>query len=299
MLSEFPKFNKIELLDKEDIEKITKKYPPYSDFNFVSMWSWDVGGEMRISVLNDNLVVRFTDYLTGFSFYSFLGSNKVDETIKKIISFSKEKYNRDFLKLIPAETIDNIVKDDFDLKPEEDAYDYIFSISHLSNMNKWPKHSSSKNIKSFFKSYPNYIIKDNYIKDLDKSEYLKMFEKWADNKGLDNGFELNEYKALERIFQMKQDNLKVISLYVNNALVGFAIHEILSIDYAISHFAKADMKCHRGTNDILNWAEAKILDSLGIKYFNWEQDLGIMGLKKAKEKYSPAFYLKKFIVSLK
>lgn len=75
MIPEFPKFKHIELIDKEEIEQITHKYPPYSDFNFVSMWSWDIKGEIRISKLNNNLVVRFTDYLSGNPFFSFLGDN--------------------------------------------------------------------------------------------------------------------------------------------------------------------------------------------------------------------------------
>ena len=56
MLPEFPKFKSIELSDKEDVEKITHKYPPYSDFNFVSMWSWDIKGEMRISEFYGNFM---------------------------------------------------------------------------------------------------------------------------------------------------------------------------------------------------------------------------------------------------
>ena len=47
MLPEFPQFKKLELSDKEEVEKFTSKFPPYSDFNFVSMWSWDIKGEMR------------------------------------------------------------------------------------------------------------------------------------------------------------------------------------------------------------------------------------------------------------
>ena len=80
MIPEFPEFKKLELSDKEDVEAFTKKFPPYSDFNFVSMWSWDIKGEMRLSILNGNLVVRFTDYITGDPFYSFLGNNKTNET---------------------------------------------------------------------------------------------------------------------------------------------------------------------------------------------------------------------------
>src|SRR3989344_4278099 len=104
-LPEFPKFKNLELSDKEAIEKITHKFPPYSDFNFVSMWSWDVKGEMRVSTLHGNLVVRFTDYLTGQPFYSFLGDSKVNETAEALLQLSKEEGLKAELKLVPEDSI--------------------------------------------------------------------------------------------------------------------------------------------------------------------------------------------------
>src|SRR3989338_5939738 len=101
MIPKFPKFKKLELSDKKDIEKFTSKFPPYSDFNFVSMWSWDIKGEMRISILNENLVVRFTDYITGEPFFSFLGNNKVNETAEALIDLSKKEGLKPMLKLVP------------------------------------------------------------------------------------------------------------------------------------------------------------------------------------------------------
>lgn len=41
MIPKFPEFKKLELSNKEEIENFTSKFPPYSDFNFVSMWCWD------------------------------------------------------------------------------------------------------------------------------------------------------------------------------------------------------------------------------------------------------------------
>ncbi len=105
MLPEFPNFKKLELTDKEDVEKITSKFPPYSDFNFISMWSWDTKGEMRISQLNNNFVVRFTDYLTGEPFYSFLGDNKVNETAEALLELSKKEKVMPKLQLLPEESI--------------------------------------------------------------------------------------------------------------------------------------------------------------------------------------------------
>jgi len=50
---------------------------------------------------------------------------------------------------------------------------------------------------------------------------------------------------------------------------------------------------------MLMYLSGKHLQEHGIKYFNFEQDLGIANLRKAKRKYKPPFYLKKFIVERK
>ena len=66
--------------------------------------------------------------------------------------------------------------------------------------------------------------------------------------------------------------------------------------YALSHFAKGDTSHHSAVYNILNWQEARILYSSGIRYYNWEQDLGIEGLRQSKLKYRPAFFLHKYRV---
>ncbi len=80
MIPVFPNFKKLELSDKKEVEKFTSEFPPYSDFNFISMWIWDIADNMMISQLNKNLVVVFNDYLSGKPFISFLGKNKISET---------------------------------------------------------------------------------------------------------------------------------------------------------------------------------------------------------------------------
>ena len=48
MLPKFPEFKKLELNDKAVLHSVTALLPPYSDFNFTSLFSWnvnDAGGE--------------------------------------------------------------------------------------------------------------------------------------------------------------------------------------------------------------------------------------------------------------
>ncbi len=298
MIPEFPKFKKIELSDKEDVEKFTSKYPPYSDFNFVSMWSWDTHKKMRISQLNKNLVVLFDDYVLGEPYLSFIGENKITETASELIEFSKKHHHVGVLKLIPEEIANILAKSGFTVVQDRDAFDYIYSVAHLGKMDCWPGSSLSKRIRQFIKQYPDYVVGQTPINKIKKEEYLELFKKWAKNKKIEDHFSLNEYKAFERFLQIENKKLEVVSVHIDGVLVGFTLYERLPNNGAISHFLKANTN-YPGVNDILSFEEAKWLLKNGVMYYNWEQDLGIPGLRYSKEKYNPSLLMKKFIVGNK
>lgn len=296
MIPEFPQFKRLELSDREEVEKFTSRFPPYSDFNFVSLWSWNITDEMRLSVLNDNLVVHFTDYLTGKLFYSFLGNNKVNETAEKLLKLSKQEGAELELKLVPEDSLKGLDSTKFKIREDRDHFDYVYLIEDLKNIHNWSGHRSSKGIEKFLQSHPDYLVKISPLKEISKKEYLEIFGKWAETKKIENHFESNEYQALKRFMEIKNDNIEVVSLYKNTTLIGFTAYEIISENYALAHFSKADTKHHSAIYDILNWEEAKSLNTKKIKYYNWEQDLGILGLRKSKMNYKPNSFLKKFFV---
>lgn len=296
MIPDFPKFKKIELSDAEDVKKITQKYPPYSDFNFSNIWSWDLKGEMGVSILNNNLVVQFTDYVNGQPFLSFLGDNMVNETAKELVIFSQNNFKTEILKLIPEMIAESLDKSEFDISSDRDSYDYVYSVEDLANLDSWPQNSLSKKIRQFLKKYPQYVVKHNSIKEIVTDEYLEMFKRWAKNKKIENHFEFNEYKAFERMLQIKDENIKIISLYLGETLIGFTLFEITQDGHALSHFAKADTALCSSVYSTLNWEEAKIFKKLGIKHYNWQQDLGVQGMRDSKIKYKPIYFMKKFLV---
>ncbi|HEY4509171.1 MAG TPA: phosphatidylglycerol lysyltransferase domain-containing protein [Candidatus Paceibacterota bacterium] len=296
MIPQFPNFKKIEFSDKEEVENITKGFPPYSDFNFTSIWIWDINEKMMFSELNNNLVVLFYDYVTNKPYLSFIGTNMISETTSTLLDYSKKKFKVKFLKLIPEEIAKNLPVSEFNAISDRDSHDYIYYIPNLANMEILQENSSGREIRQFMRKYPDYKAKDSSIQDAPKQEYEELFHRWARNKKIENCFEMNEYKAFQKMFEIKDDRVRVVSLYVDGLLVGFNVHEILDNDFVISHFAKYDAFFHRAIYDVLNWEEAKFLNSKGLKHFNWEQDLGILGLRQSKEKYKPGFFLEKFIV---
>ena len=108
MIPNFPSFKKLEFGDKKAIEEITKAFEPYSDYNFVSLFVWDSDEEIKLSSLNNNLVVLFIDYVTKEKFYSFIGSNRVEATIDTLLSHAKKENLVPSLKLIPEPIIQKV-----------------------------------------------------------------------------------------------------------------------------------------------------------------------------------------------
>jgi hypothetical protein len=296
MIPDFPKFKNIELSDARDVGRLIQKFPPYSDFVFSNLWSWDLKGEMGISILNNNLIVRFTDYVNGSPFLSFLGEDRVNETARALISFSEKNYKTGTLKLIPGLVSSALDKSEFNIVSDRDSFDYVYSIDHLATMDSWPCSDLSKGIRQFLKKYPDYVVTYTSLEDISADEYIEMFRRWAKNKNIINHFDLNEYKAFERMLQVKSQNIHVISLYVGNILIGFTVFETVADGHAVSHFAKADTTFCSSVYSLLNWEEAKLCKDHDIKYYNWQQDLGVHGMRTSKTKYKPIYFLKKFLV---
>lgn len=304
MLPQFPQFKKLELSDKNDIEKITSQYPPYSDFNFTSMWSWDIKEEMRISQLNDNLVARFSDYLTGKPFYSFLGSNKTNETAEALLELSKKERLMAQLKLIPEEIATGLSESKFFVKEDIDNFDYIYTIEDLKNFSDRKFQSKRRARRHFLQAYPNVTIKFIDLSDIKIQEkLLNLYEKWVEFKikKKKNVDARNETAALKKFFLIcKQSNFLVNGVFVNETLVGCSVIESLNSEYTISHFLKADNN-YEGIHSFIMQEEMKIIsDTMQNKiFFNFEQDLGISGLRASKTSLNPKCFLKKFTIAEK
>lgn len=289
----FPEFKDLEWSDKENVERITSQFLPYSDFNFTSLWCWNTQEKTKLSLLNENLVVLFLDYITEQPFLSFIGENKVNETASMLIEYSSQNFKTPYLKLIP-EKIVRLLSHDFTVTPDEGAYDYIIPVSYLATLTEYPgiSHHAARDCKYFLKYFPNHesrILTFNEVDCLSQT-----FMSWCGNKNL-NHAELNEYKAFERLVNNKDAENIIHSLFIGDDMVGFEISEIVSMNYAVTHFMKANNK-YKGIYDAMMLFLGRNLAEKKVRYLNIEQDLGIPNLRNAKRKYKPPFYLKKFII---
>jgi hypothetical protein len=103
-----------------------------------------------------------------------------------------------------------------------------------------------------------------------------------------------EYRAVRAAFRRFEDfGLLGGVVRVDGCVQAFAIGEALNRDTAVVHFEKA-MTEYRGLYQLINQRFC-ISELDGFRFVNREQDLGIPGLRKAKESYHPHHMVDKYV----
>lgn len=300
MIPQFPKLKKIELSDYKAIEEVTSVFSPYNDFEFTSLWTYDTKAMNKIALLNNNLVVKIQDFITGDMFYSFIGNTKVVETATILIDTSEKEGLEKKLFLVPEITVksDENLGKKFKIENDLDNSDYILSVDEIAEL-KGNKYYDKRNlVNRFQKKYPSHkVIKLDLESDSTKKELIDLFLEWEKNKGKkreETEIELIAIKKLLELLNILQ--IYCLGVYVDQKLIGFTTYHMVNKDYAIMSFEKGDTK-YAGIFSYLNHITAMHLQQLGCKYINYEQDLGIAGLKKAKQLWRPIFFLNKYTVT--
>lgn len=298
MLSPFPEFTPLSLDHKKDIELIINQFSPYSDFNFVSLWCWNLSKKTELSSLHGNLVIRMEDYVTAEIFYMFIGSFSIPETIADLFAFLKEQGKKQELCLIPEESLKNefsLLEKIYSIEEDRDNFDYILSVEDVAEMKGKKLHQKRKLLNTFNKNY-SPVVHDFTINDPEvKKIVFDFLEIWKKNKGEYDS--KNEEIALQNLFSglSHEKNIYILVVELEQTVIGFSIFEVLENGYAVGDFLKGDIQ-YKGIYEFLHYKIANFLKQNNVTYYNIEQDLGIEGLRRSKLDYNPEFFLKKYTI---
>ena len=299
MIPNFPKFTKLSLSHYKEIQKISSKYPPYSDFNFTCLWSYNNNNYISISMLNDNLVIKFNDYLNRKPFYTFFGESKVEDTILKLTDHSKNNKAGIELKLVPEIFLNNVKNNPtFKLIEDRDNFDYVYLLSKISTLPGNKYRSKRQLYKKFCLKYPNYEIKKMDIKKThDARQILNLFETWEKVKNKNRKDTSDELNALKKLLNEAHFiDFITLGIYINGKLSAFSINEKVDKVYALAHFGKSD-HTYLGMNEALYKFTSDRLMKEGCKYWDIECDLGVENLRNNKMSWRPEFFLKKYTIT--
>lgn len=297
MIPKFPVFKKLEFTDKQTIDGYVHTLPVYSDFDFASMWAWNVKDDMEVSDLNKNLVIRFTDYLTGEAFYTFIGTNAVNHTATAIIEYSEKTACGSSLHLIPHEVVLELDPLTFDATEARDHFDYVLSLERYLTYSGGKLKSRRNFLNNFKKNHPDYTVEQL---DLDNEEtkqvVTNLYNKWKTQKGF---MSLSESFAYDRFLEVaKHFEYMALGLKIDGMLIAFHVSALPPGNHANGLFEKADVE-YTGVYQALMHEVAKALIARGKHFLNYEQDLGLESLRKSKMAFDPIHFQKKYTLSKK
>ncbi len=216
------------------------------------------------------------------------------------IKYINELFNvTDTLSLVPETTIKSLSNiDDFIIEEDLDNFDYIYKVDELLKMGGGALKKKRNKVNQFKNDLSEVVTTKTYKKvtDIQRLEAEGLFAQWCfenDKFAIDL---LDESSAIfNAIDNLEQLDLVFIELRVKDKLKGFSINQKVDSNTAVCHFEKT-VRAHVNIGPYLVNKVAEELDKMGCEYVNWEQDLGIVGLRQAKKSYQNSHHLKKYIL---
>ena len=299
--------NDITLDKKELIDSFLKRRKSRnSEFSFSYLYMWRKSYDMKYAITDDMLCIlpKHTGGPRSASFpIGFENPDGTSRSIKKfvgtLLEYFKESGEEPLIHLYDESTMELLVKefpDKFIITEDRNNFDYVYRVDELTKLSGKKFHSKKNHINKFKKMYPDWEY--CRLSPENNGECMALFDEWQTDKGWEAESIGEEREALCE-FLNNRDTLGYIGggIRVGGRLVAFSFGEALGADTAVIHFEHVDPNCE-GAFAIIN---QQLLEHewQDYTYVNREEDMGIPGMRKAKESYHPAFMIKKYVATLK
>ena len=265
------------------------------EFSFANVYSW---GHQTMAVLHNHIVL-----LTNFHgqyFYPFpIGQGDKKAVLDALLADAQERcisFQMSGLSKEDKHTLEELYPGMFCFSFDRNSFDYVYSINDLADLKGRKYHRKRNHLKRFQNAHPNYQVvplNDNLL------PFAKqMVAKWYESKHLEHPEDdyVLEQSALERaLYNYKELSLEGLLLINEGEVLAFTLGSRISIDTFDVHFEKARADVE-GAYTAINFEFARYIrdNHPDIRFLNREEDMGIPGLRKAKESYFPHHQIEKY-----
>ncbi len=299
------KLTDITIDKKEELNKyLNRRCSRNSEFSFTNLFMWRKSYDMKYVILDDMLVIM-PKHADGPRSATFpIGYRNADGTerdikpaIEQILDYFEKTGETPLIRLYDEKAVKKLTEafpNKFIITEDRNSFDYVYSVEELTNLSGKRFHSKKNHINKFKKLYPDF--KYEKITSASAKECISLLEKWLDNKNFENAEGEEKEAVLELLNNWDMLDIVGGAIKVNDEMVAFSIGEPLCGETAVIHLEHADTK-YEGAFAIMN---QQFLEHewQNFVYVNREEDMGIPGMRKAKESYRPVFMVEKYVATL-
>ncbi|WP_454969340.1 DUF2156 domain-containing protein [Eubacterium sp.] len=287
-------FKKPEITDKQWVNDcLVHANSMNCEYTFGNLFIWSSAYSTEICRYKDFLICRWgKDDDINYSLP--LGEGDFTDAVDAIIEYAKSNGGTPVIYGITEGYLglmQEAFTGKFTYKYDEGNNDYIYLIEKMASLSGKKYHGKRNHITNFKKNNSDWsfekISKDNI------DECLALHSKWIENKDPDDEDYSWEFEAVKKAFEYF-DELDMVGglIRVNGEVIAYTLGEPqMNGRCFVSHFEKAPADMI-GAYPIINQEFTKNC-LMQYEYVNREEDLGIEGLRKAKQSYHPEIWLEK------
>lgn len=264
------------------------------EYNFTNLYVWKDAYRHELARMDDFLLVHLCGGL-GCSYLYPAGAGDV----RSVILALKEEADRrgEPLRLVcltprQVEELEALFPGRFVYTADRDGYDYLYEIDRLADLGGKKLHGKRNHINRFLENNASWTYEEVTPESL--PECLEMDKEWyrrsAEREGAAEERDLgDEGRALRLSMEHFHElGLEGGLIRVYGEVVAFTMGDRLSSDTYDVHFEKAYGEL-QGAYAMINREFARWVRRRhpGVRYLNREDDMGVEGLRKAKESYYP------------
>lgn len=294
-------FQSISFIDRAVYEKyLFTKQEPGCELSYANLNMW---GEQQAAIIHDHLVLM-SKYNNKYMYPFPLGSGNKKQALEAILADAKERNIPCMISSLSVEDaalLEESFPGKFEIQFNRNSFDYVYSIEKLAELKGRKYHRKRNHYNRFCKNMPDFHVESVHEGNITKvREFLDTWYKGRLEESPESNYQ-NEQIALERCFtNYKELGMESLILFHNDEILAFTMGSRLSPTTFDVHFEKARWDVE-GAYTAINCEFAKYIRNKypEVEFLDREEDMGLEGLRKAKESYFPHHMVEKAVAILK
>jgi uncharacterized protein len=288
----------LEIEDRSTFQAFFAGDPPQaSEYTFTNLFMWRKKFNPAWTVVEDCLLIIMNP--PGESGYGLfpVGSGNKRKALDILIEILREFQEQARISRVESRMVEHLVDTTrFEIQVDRDNFDYVYRSEDLIQL-KGNRYHRKKNHLNRFKKNWNFEFRG--MDDVLIDEVLQLQEDWCEfRECVDNqDLFLEDQAVYEALKNYRILKFKGGVILIDGKVEAFSFGETLNPETAVIHVEKANPEIP-GLYTAINQMFASESWSK-VEYINREQDLGLEGLKKAKESYYPVHMVEKYVLKEK
>ena len=298
-------FHKPQLTDKPWVDELLRRADHRGcEYNFTNLFVWSDAYDQRIARVGDFLVTHLCGAL-GCSYIYPAGSGDIAPVLTALEQDAAERgvpFRLVCLTQPQIQELDTLFPGRFTFEADRDGFDYLYDIDRLADLGGKKLHAKRNHINRFIENNPSWVYEDITPESL--PECLEMDKEWYRRSMVREGLaEERDLGNEGRALRLAMEHYHALGLEgglirVYGEVVAFTMGDRLTEDTFDVHFEKAYGEL-QGAYAMINREFARRVRQRHpqVRYLNREDDMGVEGLRKAKESYYPDLMVEKYSAS--